>query len=143
MVTQTGTESNPIRERLLPQTSIRFFAMLIAFSAVGMYVLRAGFIHQRLWAIIGSMLIVVMLATFIVYASLFVIANVFSRSTRALFRAFLGQDSTSSFETDTRGETDLGKSSGGVSGDGDANVGDADVGDADDGGRREANADGT
>ena len=128
MVTQTGTESNPIRERLLPQTSIRFFAMLIAFSAVGMYVFRAGFVHQRLWAIIGSMLIVGLLATFIVYASLFVIANVFSRSTRALFRAVLGQDSTPSFESDIRGATNLAKSSGGG---------------ADDGGPGEANADGT
>ena len=40
-----STESKPLRERLIPQTSIRFYLLLIGASAVVMYIFRAAFVE--------------------------------------------------------------------------------------------------
>ena len=100
---QPGTESKPIRERLLPQTSIRFFALLIAASAITMYIFREAFLGDRLWAMILSMLITTAMVCFVAYASLFIIANLFSNVVRMLFRPWLRQGSGSKSES---GEVD-------------------------------------
>jgi uncharacterized membrane protein len=84
-VTQPGTESTTIRQRLLPQTSIRFFAFLIAISALAMYTLRAALVDGQQWAKIGSLLIATVIGCFVAYAWLFLFANLFSYATRVIW----------------------------------------------------------
>ena len=81
VLTLPSTESKPLRERLLPQTSIRFFMFLIAVSAVAMYTFRAALVTGQFWAKIGSLLITTAGGCFIVYAALFFVANLFSATT--------------------------------------------------------------
>jgi hypothetical protein len=72
------TESEPTVERLLPQTSIRFFAALIGISAVAMFVVRAAVVGDQLWAKCLSVVMATAVGCFIAYALMFLIASVFS-----------------------------------------------------------------
>ena len=75
-----STESKPLHERLMPQTSIRFLLILIGGSALVMVVFRAageGFYAAR----IMTLLILTVAGCFAVYAALFLIANIFSSTT--------------------------------------------------------------
>ena len=91
-VRDASTESKPLHETLMPQTSIRFLLLLIGGSALVMVVFRAageGFYAAR----ITTLLIMTVAGCFAVYAALFLIANIFS-STTAPIAQFL--ESTSS-----------------------------------------------
>lgn len=83
-----STESKPLRERLMPQTSIRFFMFLIGVSALVMYTFRAALVTDQFWAKIGSLLIATVLGCFITYAALFFVANLFSATTAPLRNAW-------------------------------------------------------
>lgn len=86
-MTLPSTESKPLRERLLPQTSIRFYMFLIGVSAVAMYTFRAAFVTDQFWAKIGSLLIATAGGCFLVYAALFFVANLFSATTSPILDA--------------------------------------------------------
>lgn len=80
-----NTESQPLPEKLLPQTSIRFFLMLIGASALVMLVFRSASGGSS-WARIVSLLITNVGACFMVYAILFLIANLLSSTTEPIVR---------------------------------------------------------
>lgn len=82
-----STESKPLRERLLPQTSIRFFLALIGLSALVMVTFRAAFISGQMWAQIVSLLVVTIIGSFLAYAVLFFLANLFTATTAPLVRS--------------------------------------------------------
>lgn len=86
-MTQQGDELTPLRQRWLPQTSIRFFIALIALCAIGMYTFRAAIIGGQQWAKIASLLIATSLGCFFVYAGLFFVAYLFSTATSLTWNA--------------------------------------------------------
>ncbi len=79
-----STESKPLRERLIPQTSIRFFLLLIGSSALVMYVYRAAIVGDAVWAKIAALLITIVGGCFLAYAGFFIVANLFSAATSPL-----------------------------------------------------------
>ncbi len=81
-----STESRPLHEKLMPQTSIRFLMILIAGSALVMLVFRAA-IDGSPVARIASLLITTVGGCFLTYACLFLIANVFSSTTAPIVQA--------------------------------------------------------
>lgn len=81
------TQSKPLRERLLPQTSIRFFLVLIGASAVVMYTFRAAVVDDRFWAKILALLIATASGCFFAYAGLFLLANLLTATTAPLRHA--------------------------------------------------------
>lgn len=86
-MTSPSTQSRPLRERLLPQASIRFFLFLIGTSALVMVTFRAAFIGQQLWAKIASLLITTAGGCFIVYALLFFVARALAATADPIWRA--------------------------------------------------------
>ena len=80
-------ESKPIRERLLPQTSIRFFLLLIGGCAVLMYIFRAATVGDAFWAKIVSLLITIVILSFVVYLCVFLVANLFTTTTSSLLQS--------------------------------------------------------
>ncbi len=60
--------------------------LLIGVSALVMYTFRAAFVGNQLWAKIGSLLIATAVGCFVVYAALFLVANVFATATAPLRR---------------------------------------------------------
>jgi hypothetical protein len=87
-LTSPSTQSKPLRERLLPQASIRFFMYLIGVSALVMYTFRAAFVGDAFWAKIVSLLIVTCGGCFFAYATLFFLASLFTATTTPLQRSF-------------------------------------------------------
>ena len=93
MTTQpTDTEPTPLREKLLPQASIRFFLVLIGASAVVMVVFRSALVGEAYWTKIAALVFATTVACFAAYASLFLLANLFSVSMRPV-RSALGYES--------------------------------------------------
>lgn len=90
---QADTESKPLREKLLPQASLRFLLLLIGGSAVMMFIFRMALVQDNHWAKVTAMLFTMIVACFVAYATLFLLANLFSVSTRPL-RSALGYEST-------------------------------------------------
>jgi hypothetical protein len=68
----------PVRERWLPQTSIRFFVALIGISALVMYIFRAALMDDVLWAKCASLVIMTAIGCFFSYALLFLITLPFA-----------------------------------------------------------------
>ena len=71
----------------MPQTSIRFFMALIAASALVMYAYRAAFVGDQFWAKIAALLISTAIGCFVVYAVLFLVANLFTATTAPIRKA--------------------------------------------------------
>ncbi len=82
------TQSKPLTERLLPQTSIRFFGFMIAVSAVVMYTFRAAIVADQFWAKCAAPVIATILGCFVGYFVLFVVANCFSVIVEVVLRPF-------------------------------------------------------
>ncbi|MFK8114159.1 MAG: hypothetical protein AB8B91_18300 [Rubripirellula sp.] len=82
-----STDSKPLRERLLPQTSIRFMMAMMVASAIVMVVFRQAAVGDAAWAKILSMMIQTIFASFLAYGLLFLIANLFSATTDPIVRA--------------------------------------------------------
>lgn len=78
------TQSKPLREKLIPQTSLRFFLVLIGVSAGVMVVFRVAFLQESYWAKVLALMFAVTTTCFLSYAALFLLANLFSVSTRPL-----------------------------------------------------------
>ncbi len=76
-----STDSQLVRERLMPQFSIRFFIFLIGVSAVVMYTLRAAVVTNHSWAKIVSLMMATTIGCFLAYAFLFLVANLFNVTT--------------------------------------------------------------
>lgn len=91
-----GTESKPLRERLIPQTSIRFFLLLIGASALVMYIYRAAIVGDAFWAKIASLLITTVGGCFLAYACSFLVANLFSATTSPLLNSLPPRSPTDS-----------------------------------------------
>lgn len=87
---QPSTESQLVRERLMPQVSIRFFIFLIGLSAVAMYTFRAAVVANQVWAKIASLMMVTIIGCFTAYAFLFLVANLFNVTTMPLRDAMGG-----------------------------------------------------
>ena len=79
-----ATAGQPVKERLLPQTSIRFFVFLIAVSALVMYTFRAALVGDELWAKCASAVIMTAIGCFLSYIVLFLIALPFASAASAL-----------------------------------------------------------
>jgi low affinity Fe/Cu permease len=79
-----STDSKPLRERLLPQTSIRFLMLAIVLSAIVMVIFREALVGGSAWAKVVALLIQTGAASFIAYTCMFLIANVFSATTQPL-----------------------------------------------------------
>lgn len=88
----TEPDSKPPREKLLPQASLRFFLLLIGFSALIMVVYRIAFTGEGYAPKLAALLFTIIVACFGAYAALFFLANLFSVTTRP-FRSALGYDS--------------------------------------------------
>lgn len=99
-----STESKPLRERLLPQTSIRFYLLLIGASAVVMYIYRAAFLGDAFWAKIASLLITVAGGCAISYVVLFLLANLFSATASSLFHGIPSQSQVDATGNDSSAE---------------------------------------
>lgn len=94
----SSTESEPLRQQLMPQTSIRFFLLLIGTSALVMLVFRAAIVGAALWAKIAALLITVAGSCFLAYAGVFLVANLFSATASPLLNSLTprgGADSPS------------------------------------------------
>ena len=87
----TGSEPKPLREKLLPQASLRFFLLLIGLSAGVMVVFRLALLQDSYWARIVAVMFAITGACFIGYAVIFFLANLFSLSTRPLRSAIESQ----------------------------------------------------
>jgi hypothetical protein len=85
-VGDASTESKPLHEKLMPQTSIRSLLALIASSALVMVVFRAATDGSPA-ARIATLLITTVGGCFVVYACLFLIANIFSSTTAPIVQA--------------------------------------------------------
>jgi len=81
--TDASTESKRLREKLMPQTSIRFFLLLIAVSAVVMLVFRSAAGGAGLARIV-TLLISTSAGCFIAYAVSFLVGNLFSATAAPL-----------------------------------------------------------
>ncbi len=102
-LTNQGTEpTRPIVERLLPQTSIRFFVFLIGVSALVMYTFRSAIVADQFWAKCASVVIATAIGCFIAYLLLFLLANLFSLATSVIFPS--PSRSTSGEDSDTRAD---------------------------------------
>ena len=91
----------PLREKVLPQTSLRFFLGLIGISAAIMVVFRLALVAEVLWAKIVALLFVMATTSFAVYVILFFFAGLFSASTKPV-RSALAQNSDSQNPSDTQ-----------------------------------------
>ena len=98
-----STESKPLRERLIPQTSIRFFLVLIGASAVVMYIYRAAFVGDAFWAKIASLLITIAGGCFLAYAGCFLVANLFSATTSPLLNSLSSENESDGIGGSTGG----------------------------------------
>ena len=85
------TESSPLPERWLPQTSIRFLIILIGLCALVMYTFRAAIVDDQVWAKIGSLVIATALACLVAYGGLFVVALLFSTAAGVVLRELTGR----------------------------------------------------
>ena len=83
---EISTESKPLHEKLLPQTSIRFFMGLIAVSAFVMLIFQSA-ADGFGWARIVSLLISTTAGCFIAYAGLFLAGSLFSATTAPIVDA--------------------------------------------------------
>ncbi len=101
-----STESKPLRERLIPQTSIRFYLLLIGASAVVMYIYRAAFVNGAFWAKIASLLITITGGCFLAYAGCFLVANLFSATTSPLLNSLSSASESDSTGGSTRSDHD-------------------------------------
>ena len=88
---RNGEGSTLLRERLLPQTSIRFFLLLIALSAGVMYTLRAALLERQTWATVVSMILATACLCFFLYLALFLVASLFSNAVGLLWRETVRQ----------------------------------------------------
>ena len=95
------TDSVPVRQRWLPQTSIRFYGLLIALCAAAMVAFRAAALSDNLWAEIATLMIATTIACFVLYAALFLVAYLFSNATGLLWRAIAGRSTS-----DARSQSD-------------------------------------
>lgn len=86
-----STISKPLKEKLLPKTSIRFFLALTAVCAAGMVLFRAASDRQAFWTKILSLLIMTTIGCFVVYLILFLVANLFSATTTPIAAALKEQ----------------------------------------------------
>ncbi len=85
-------ESKPVAQRLLPQTSLRFFVGLIAVCAGGMFTFRAAIEGNQLWAKCASVVIATGVGCFIAYSLLFLLADLFSTAASPLTELARGQE---------------------------------------------------
>jgi hypothetical protein len=99
-VKHTSTESKPLHEKLIPQTSIRFLFVLIGGSALMMVVFRAAGDGLPVARIL-TLLIMTVAGCFAVYAALFLVANVFSSTTAPIVQALESASSSRPSPTTT------------------------------------------
>ena len=85
--TTVATGSQPLRERLMPQTSIRFFLILISVCALVMLIFQSA-VTDAGWPRIAALLIATIGGCFVAYAGLFLIGNLFSFTTAPIADAF-------------------------------------------------------
>ena len=69
---------SPNREALLPQWSIRFMLLLFVASAIVIWVILGAFKHDWLWAKCVCLMLFTVAGCFLLYAALFLIANLFA-----------------------------------------------------------------
>ena len=86
------SEPSPLREKILPQASLRFFLGLIGVSAAIMVVFRLALVAELLWAKIIVLLFVMVMTSFAFYVMLFFFAGLFAASTKPV-RSALANDS--------------------------------------------------
>ncbi|MEM1069168.1 MAG: hypothetical protein AAGG48_06705 [Planctomycetota bacterium] len=95
-------ESKQLREKLLPQASLRFFLLLIGISAGVMVVFRLAFMQDFYWAKILALLGTMVAACFAGYAAMFLLANLFAVSTRPIRSALVGDVENAPPESEDR-----------------------------------------
>lgn len=98
-------DSKPLREKLLPQASLRFFLVLIGISALVMVTFRFALVDGVLWAKVVALLFTIVTASFAAYTVLFLLAGLFTASTQPV-RSALGYDSNSQDGAGSPGDAD-------------------------------------
>lgn len=83
-MTTDPSESKPVTQRWLPQTSLRFYVGLIAVCAVGMYTFRAAIVGDQLWAKCTAVVLATGIGCFVAYLLLFLLADLFSTAASPL-----------------------------------------------------------
>ena len=81
------TQSQPLREKLAPQTSIRFFMLLIAACALVMVLVRMAARSDAFWTKLIVMVIFTSIGCFLIHAILFLIANLMTSATEPIAQA--------------------------------------------------------
>jgi hypothetical protein len=83
-LTTDPSESKPVAQRWLPQTSLRFFVGLIAVCALGMYIFRSAIVGDQLWAKCAAAVLATGIGCFVAYLLLFLLADLFSTAASPL-----------------------------------------------------------
>jgi cell division protein FtsW (lipid II flippase) len=82
------TESQPLKEKLLPQVSIKFLFALMTLCALLIVLFQASASNAAFWTKIGVMLFSTALGSFVLYAMMFVLANLIAKTTQPLVDVF-------------------------------------------------------
>ncbi len=87
MEDQPSTDSKPVAEKILPQTSMRFLLILIIVSAVIMTIVRMSSENAAFWTKIIVLLLATSAGCFLVYVILFLIASLMTSATEPIVEA--------------------------------------------------------
>lgn len=94
-MTYEETESKPLRQRLAPQTSLMFIAILVVICALAMVAFRAAAVDDQFWAKCVSALLATVIGCFFAYFMLFVIALCSSWLVETIVRPFRRRETVS------------------------------------------------
>ena len=81
------TESQPLKEKLLPQVSIKFFFALMTVCALLIVLFQASADNAAFWTKISVLLLSTVLVSFVGYALMFFLANLMAKTTQPLVDA--------------------------------------------------------
>ena len=94
-----------LSQRLMPQASIRSLIVLIAASAVTMWMVRAMFIGNFFWAKCAGVILLTVFGCFVAYASLFLLAHLFTIVTSPIVSAIESAPAPTGLESKLKEES--------------------------------------
>ena len=93
-------ESKALKEKLLPQTSLRFLFALITASAFVIVLLQASASSTAFWTKILTLVLATGVVSFGLYALMFLIAGVISKTAQPIIDALENPEAGSSLDND-------------------------------------------
>ncbi|MGB7342653.1 MAG: hypothetical protein WBD20_00420 [Pirellulaceae bacterium] len=80
-------QSKPLKEKLLPQTSIKFLLALMTVSALVILLIQSSAQSSAFWSKIVVLVLGTTVACFLVYALMFLLARVVAKTTEPIVHA--------------------------------------------------------